>query len=768
MTEITPQVVAEHGLSEAEYERVVEILGRAPNLVELGIFSVMWSEHCSYKSSKHWLKRLPTEAPWVICGPGENAGVVDIGGGMAAVFKIESHNHPSYIEPYQGAATGVGGILRDVFTMGARPVAILDSLRFGTPEHPKTRHLVDGVVAGIGGYGNCVGVPTVGGEATFHRAYDGNILVNAMCVGLAPKDQIFYARAAGPGNPVVYVGSKTGRDGIHGATMASAEFSDEAEARRPTVQVGDPFTEKLLLEACLELMQTDAIVAIQDMGAAGLTSSSFEMAARGGVGIELDLDRVPTREAGMTPYEIMLSESQERMLLVLRQGAEDRAQAIFDKWGLDCVTVGRVIEAGAMVLRFADREVARVPIAAVSEASPVYERPWRETAPGVPIAARDVPPPLDHPSALKRLLGSPDLCARRWIVEQYDQTVMGDTVQGPGGDAAVIRIHGTERAIALTTDCTPRYCVADPRRGGTQAVAEAWRNLCAVGARPLALTDCLNFGNPENPIVMGQFVGCIEGMREACRALDFPVVSGNVSFYNETDGRPIWPTPTIGGLGVIDDLDRTAGPAYPDEGLALILIGESFGWLGSSLYLREICGREEGLPPPVDLALERLNGEFVRELIGRGWAAACHDLADGGLYVALAEMALASGIGADLELPADFDSTAWLFGEEQGRYLLAVPREHLDHALDLGRARGVLVRPVGTTGGAALTLGGGNAISLSELGEVHEAWLPTYMAASRGALGDDTDGDERQGDRGFGPGQPARGGDHGRRSRRGR
>ena len=498
MDEVTPQVIAEHGLSEVEYARIVEILGRAPNLLELGIFSVMWSEHCSYKSSRHWLKRLPTEAPWVICGPGENAGVVDLGGGMAAIFKIESHNHPSYIEPYQGAATGVGGILRDVFTMGARPVALLNSLRFGAPEHPKTRHLVDGVVAGIGGYGNCVGVPTVGGEATFHRAYDGNILVNAMCVGLVPQDQIFYARAAGPGNPVLYVGSKTGRDGIHGATMASAEFSEAAEARRPTVQVGDPFTEKLLLEACLELMQTDAIVAIQDMGAAGLTSSSFEMAARGGVGIELDLDRVPTREAGMTPYEIMLSESQERMLLVLRRGAEKTARAIFEKWGLDCVAIGRVIETGTMVLRFDGRDVAQVPIVAVSEGAPVYQRPWQRSVPDLPVSARDVRPPMDHPRALRRLLGSPDLCSRRWIFQQYDQTVMGDTVQGPGGDAAVIRIHGTDRAIALTTDCTPRYCVADPCRGAMQAVAEAWRNLCAVGARPLALTDCLNFGSPEN------------------------------------------------------------------------------------------------------------------------------------------------------------------------------------------------------------------------------------------------------------------------------
>jgi phosphoribosylformylglycinamidine synthase subunit PurL len=732
MAEVTSQLVAEHGLSEAEYARILEILGRAPNLLELGIFSVMWSEHCSYKSSRHLLKRLPTEAPWVICGPGENAGVVDVGGGMAAIFKIESHNHPSYIEPYQGAATGVGGILRDVFTMGARPVALLNSLRFGAPEHPRTRHLVDGVVAGIGGYGNCVGVPTVGGETTFHRAYDGNILVNAMCVGLAAQDQIFYARAAGAGNPVLYVGSKTGRDGIHGATMASAEFSEEAEARRPTVQVGDPFTEKLLLEACLELMQTDAIVAIQDMGAAGLTSSSFEMAARGGVGIELDLDRVPTREPGMTPYEIMLSESQERMLLVLRQGAENTARAIFEKWGLDCVTIGRVIETGAMVLRCDGREVARVPIAAVSGASPVYQRPWRDSAPALPVSARDVPLPVDHLSALRRLLGSPDLCSRRWIFQQYDQTVMGDTVQAPGGDAAVIRIHGTGRAIALTTDCTPRYCVADPRRGGMQAVAEAWRNLCAVGARPLALTDCLNFGSPENPTVMGQFVGCIEGMREACLALGFPVVSGNVSFYNETDGQPIWPTPTIGGLGVIDDLDNMAGLAYRDDALALVLVGESVGWLGSSLYLREICGREEGLPPPVGLALERLNGEFVRDLIARGLVGACHDLADGGLYVALAEMVLASGLGADLEVPQDCDTTAgWLFGEDQARYLLAIAPDRLGAALELARSRGVLARRVGTTGGAALTLDGGSAISLDELAEIHEAWLPAYLAAQR-------------------------------------
>ncbi|MEM8948524.1 MAG: phosphoribosylformylglycinamidine synthase subunit PurL, partial [Pseudomonadota bacterium] len=482
---ITPELIAEHGLSDDEYKLILEILDRPPSVVELGIFSVMWSEHCSYKSSKHWLSKLPTEAPWVICGPGENAGIVDVGGGMAAVFKAESHNHPSFIEPYQGAATGVGGILRDIFTMGARPVAILNALRFGSSDHPKTRHLVDGVVAGIGGYGNCIGVPTVGGETTFHPAYNGNNLVNAMCVGLVDKDKIFYARAAGVGNPVVYVGAKTGRDGIHGATMASAEFSDETEAKRPTVQVGDPFTEKLLLEACLELMQTDTIVAIQDMGAAGLTSSSFEMASRGEVGIEMDLDRVPMRETGMTPYEIMLSESQERMLLVLKEGAEDQARAIMAKWDLDYATVGKVTDTGSMVLRWHGDVVADVPIAPVSGASPVYQRPFEKKTPPLPIVAESVSAPVAHDQALLQLIGSPDLSSKKWIYEQYDHMVMADTIQRPGGDSAVVRIHGTDRALAMTTDCTPRYCFADPIQGGRQAVAEAWRNLTAVGARPL-------------------------------------------------------------------------------------------------------------------------------------------------------------------------------------------------------------------------------------------------------------------------------------------
>ncbi len=727
---MTPKLIAEHGLSDDEYKLILEILDRPPSLVELGIFSVMWSEHCSYKSSKHWLSKLPTEAPWVICGPGENAGIVDVGGNMAAVFKAESHNHPSFIEPYQGAATGVGGILRDIFTMGARPVAILNALRFGSPDHTKTRHLVDGVVAGIGGYGNCMGVPTVGGETTFHPAYNGNNLVNAMCVGLVEKDKIFYARAAGVGNPVVYFGAKTGRDGIHGATMASAEFNEEAEAKRPTVQVGDPFTEKLLLEACLELMKTDAIVAIQDMGAAGLTSSSFEMASRGGVGIDMDLDLVPMREVGMTPYEVMLSESQERMLMVLREGEEATAKAIIEKWGLDCVTVGKVTDTGSMVLRWENEVVAHVPIAPVSGASPVYQRAYRKKETPLPVVAESVPAPIDHAAALIQLIGSPDLASKRWIYEQYDHMVMADTVQRPGGDAAVVRIHGTDRGLAITTDCTPRYCYADPVEGGRQAIAEAWRNLTAVGAKPLGVTDCLNFGSPENPEIMGQFVGCLEGIGEACSALDFPIVSGNVSLYNETDGQAILPTPTIGGVGLLDTIERSVGIAYDRDDLSLILVGENHGWLGASLYLRDICGREEGAPPPVDLAIERRNGDFVRDLIMKGKAVACHDVADGGLLVAVAEMAMASGIGAKLSAPdAQGSEAGWLFGEDQARYVLAIKREDNESVSEQARSQGIVARPIGSTGGSSLTLPGCDVICLEELKRTHEAWLPGYMQA---------------------------------------
>ena len=721
---MTPEIVAEHGLSEDEYARLLDILGREPNMVELGIASAMWSEHCSYKSSRAWLATLPTEAPWVICGPGENAGVVDIGEGKAAVFKIESHNHPSFIEPYQGAATGVGGILRDVFTMGARPVAVLDALRFGSTDHPRTRHLVSGVVSGIGGYGNCIGIPTVGGETEFDPAYDGNILVNAMAVGIADADRIFYARATGVGNAVVYVGSKTGRDGIHGATMASATFDADAEAKRPTVQVGDPFTEKLLLEACLELMATDAIVAIQDMGAAGLTSSALEMASKGGVGVALDLDRVPTRETGMNAYEIMLSESQERMLMVLRPEAEEAAARIFRKWGLDFAVIGRLTGTGRVVLSHGGETVADIPVGPLVEAAPRYRRPHVPTAPpAMPAVDTAGVAPLE---ALERLLGTPHLASRRWIWEQYDHMVMGDTVVRPGGDAAVIRIHGTSRAIALTTDCTPRYCAADPREGGRQAVAEAWRNLVVAGARPLAVTDNLNFGDPERPEIMGQLVGCIEGIGEACRALDFPVVSGNVSLYNETDGRAILPTPVIGGLGLLDDVSRRASVAFAAPGHGIVAIGGTAGHLGQSLLLRDVLETPGGPPPPVDLEAERRNGLLVRELIEGGVVEICHDVSDGGLLVAVAEMALASGIGAEIAPPPEADPLAWLFGEDQARYIVAVP--DAAPVLDGARAAGVPASVIGRTGGAALTVSGRGHISLARLREAHEAWFPRFMA----------------------------------------
>ena len=744
---ITAETVAEHGLSPKEYQRVLNAMGREPNLTELGIFSVMWSEHCSYKSSRVHLKKLPTTAPWVICGPGENAGVIDIGHNQAAIFKMESHNHPSYIEPYQGAATGVGGILRDVFTMGARPVANLNALRFGRPDHPKMRHLIAGVVAGIGGYGNCVGVPTVGGEVNFHPAYDGNILVNAMTVGVADQDKIFYSAAAGIGNPVVYVGSKTGRDGIHGATMASADFSEDSEEKRPTVQVGDPFTEKLLIEACLELMASDAIVAIQDMGAAGLTSSSVEMASKGGVGIRLDMNAVPCREQGMTPYEMMLSESQERMLMVLKPGREGEAEEIFRKWELDFAVIGRVTDTGHLVLTWNGETVADIPLAPLADDAPCYERPWVETA--KPAALADVPESTDIAADLLKLMASPDLASRRWIWEQYDHMVGADTVQRPGGDAAVVRVHGTDKALAITTDVTPRYCYADPYEGGKQAIAEAWRNLCAVGARPLAATDCLNFGNPQRPEIMGQLVGCIEGMAEACRALDFPIVSGNVSLYNETKnedgtGSAILPTPAIGGVGLLDDWRKSATLALKAEGEVLLLLGDngSFsrrrGHLGQSLWIREklgMEGRSAGPPPSVDLERERRTGELIRDLIARGLVTAVHDVSDGGLLVALAEMALAANLGFTWDFQ-HWDLTPHiLFGEDQGRYVVAAPdfdaaRQITAHAAACGDPCGGWFAEVG---GDALVLSveGGTewaSISLSDLRRAHEGFFPKLMA----------------------------------------
>ena len=724
---VTPELAAEHGLKPDEYRRMLEIIGRTPSFTELGIVSVMWSEHCSYKSSRFWLKTLPTTGPQVICGPGENAGVIDIGDGQACIFKMESHNHPSFIEPYQGAATGVGGILRDVFTMGARPVANLNALRFGSPDHAKTRHLVSGVVAGIGGYGNCVGVPTVGGEVNFHPAYNGNILVNAMTVGLAPADRIFYSAAAGVGNAVVYVGSKTGRDGIHGATMASAEFSEDSEEKRPTVQVGDPFTEKLLIEACLELMATDAIVAIQDMGAAGLTSSSVEMAGKGGLGIELDLDAVPVRETGMTAYEIMLSESQERMLFVLKPGREHVARAIFEKWELDFAIIGTLTDSGRLVLKKEGKTWCDLVIAPLVTNAPLYERPWLPTPAREPVRSEEVPMPSRPCEVLLRLMSCPDLASKRWIWEQYDSQVGGDTIYLSGGaDAGMVRVHGTDKALAMTTDCTPRYCLADPVEGGRQAVAEAWRNLTAVGATPLAVTDNLNFGNPEKPLIMGQLVGCIQGMGEACRALDFPVVSGNVSLYNETNGEAILPTPAIGGVGLLRDASKRVGLGFVADGDSVVLIGETRGHLGQSLYLREIHGREDGPPPPVDLAAERRNGDCVRALIQDGLVNACHDLSDGGLVVGLVEMALAGDRGVELVLPVGVDPIGFLFGEDQARYLVTAhdPAPVLERAA----AAGVPAVLLGTTGGATISMNRGNACSLAHIRTVHEGWLPGLMA----------------------------------------
>ncbi|MFE8583772.1 phosphoribosylformylglycinamidine synthase subunit PurL [Sphingomonas sp. NCPPB 2930] len=736
MTEITPQIVADHGLSEEEYQRVLNALGREPNLVELGIFSVMWSEHCSYKSSRIHLKKLPTEGPQVICGPGENAGVIDIGDGQAAIFKMESHNHPSYIEPYQGAATGVGGILRDVFTMGARPVANLNALRFGRPDHPKMRHLISGVVHGIGGYGNCVGVPTVGGEVNFHPAYDGNILVNAMTVGVADQDKIFYSAASGVGNPIVYVGSKTGRDGIHGATMASADFGEDAEAKRPTVQVGDPFTEKLLIEACLELMASDAIVAIQDMGAAGLTSSSVEMASKGGVGIELIMDDVPQREEGMTAYEMMLSESQERMLMVLKPGREDFAEAIFRKWELDFAVIGHVTETGRMVLRHKGEIVCDIPLAPLADDAPLYDRPHVPTEVPPAIAS----PGCQDPAAdLLKLMGSPDIASRRWIWEQYDHMVGGDTVQRPGGDAAVVRVHGTQKGLAMSTDCTPRYCYADPVTGGMQAVVETWRNITAVGAKPLAITNCLNFANPQRPEIMGQIVGCLEGMSQACRALDYPIVSGNVSLYNESKatggGSAILPTPAIGGVGLMADWSKSATVAFKGTGDVIVLIGTPKGEIGQSLWLREVHGlegRDAGPPPSIDLDAERRTGDLVRESITAGHLTAVHDVSDGGIAVTVAEMALAGNIGALIQFPETGEACRQLFAEDQGLYIATVEDTALVDFLANAHQAGVEVERIGRTAGSRLIFereDGDFVVALDDLRRAHEGFFPALMGA---------------------------------------
>lgn len=727
--QITPELVASHGLKPDEYERILKLIGRAPSFTELGIFSAMWNEHCSYKSSRLHLRGLPTKAPWVIQGPGENAGVIDIGDGQAVVFKMESHNHPSYIEPYQGATTGVGGILRDVFTMGARPIACLNALSFGAPEHPKTRHLVSGVVAGVGGYGNSFGVPTVGGQVRFHTRYDGNILVNAMAVGLADADKIFYAAASGVNMPIVYLGSKTGRDGIHGASMASAEFDDDSAEKRPTVQVGDPFAEKLLLEACLEIMEADCVIAIQDMGAAGLTCSAVEMGAKGDLGVDLDLDAVPTRETGMSAYEMMLSESQERMLMVLKPEKEKEAEAIFKKWGLDFAVVGYTTPSKRFVVKHGGDVMADLPIKELGDEAPLYDRPHVETPLLPTIRAQDVKPPIGIMPALEKLIATPELGSKRWVWEQYDHVILGNTVQRPGGDAAVVRVQDGPKGLALTVDVTPRYCEADPYQGGMQAVAEAWRNITAVGGRPLAITDNLNFGNPERPEIMGQFVGCLKGIAEACRTLDFPVVSGNVSLYNETNGRGILPTPSIGGVGLLDDFAKSATLAFKAGGEAILLIGDTQGWLGQSVYLRDVCGREEGAPPPVDLASEKRNGDVVRGMIRAGTATAVHDVSDGGLLVALAEMAIASGVGAQLlAAPASIVPHAYWFGEDQARYIVTVPAQEAGLVLAKMKGASVPCVRIGTTGGDAVAVAGEAPVSIAALKAGFESWFPAYMS----------------------------------------
>jgi phosphoribosylformylglycinamidine synthase len=717
----------QHGLSEAEWERLLGFLGRTPTLTELGITSALWSEHCSYKTSKIYLREFPTKGPRVLQGPGENAGVVDIGHGWVAVFKMESHNHPSFIEPYQGAATGVGGILRDVFTMGARPIACLDSLSFGEFDAPRMRSLVDGVVRGIGDYGNCVGIPTVGGETRFHKSYNGNILVNAFALGVARRERIFKAKASGVGNPILYVGSRTGRDGIHGASMASESFDAESEKKKPTVQVGDPFTEKILLEACLEAMRSTAIVAIQDMGAAGLTSSTFEMAARGGVGFRMDLDRLPLRQPGLSAYEMMLSESQERMVIVAQRGREEEIAKVFRKWGLEVAKIGEVTRDARAEIRHRGKLEASMPIAPLTDDAPVYERPVAE--PAWLAALQETPeiPPADDPTGcLERLLATPDLGSKEWIWRQYDYTVRTNTVRGPGGDAAVLVLKGTPNGLALTSDVNPVYCYLDPYRGGMQAVAEAARNLAMVGADPVGLTDCLNFGNPENPEILWQFREAIRGISEACRALHVPVVSGNVSLYNETDSRSIHPTPTIAMVGTIEDLGDSPGAHYTRVGDRLVLLGRDAGEFGGSAYLRLLHGVERGRPPEVDLAAEARLGSLLRIAVGKGLVRAAHDVSAGGLAVTLAESTFGSGIGARLRVP--LTPTA-LFSESQARAVVAVQASQLDQFLALAEKLAVPALDAGETGGDRLRIEADGATLDAPVARLRELWATALPKA---------------------------------------
>ena len=726
MEQTTVDQAKQLGLTESEFDKIKELIGRIPNFTELGIFSAMWNEHCSYKSSRVWLSKLPTKNKYVVQGPGENAGVIDIGDDDVAIFKIESHNHPSFIEPYQGAATGVGGILRDVFTMGARPIANLNSIRFGKPEHPKTKHLLNGVVSGIAGYGNCMGIPTVGGEVEFDECYDGNILVNAMNIGLAKKNKVFLSIASGVGNPVIYVGSKTGRDGIHGASMASQEFDDNSEAKKPTVQVGDPFAEKLLLEACLELMKTDTIISIQDMGAAGLTSSSVEMASKGKLGIEIDLNKVPCREMEMQPFELMLSESQERMLIVLKEGKEKEAEKIFKKWDLDFSVIGKMTNSKNLVLYFNKEIVCDIPITSLADEAPKYNREWISTPLPEEINIDKKLNDLDIKDCLVKLLTHPNQSNKSWVWEQYDHMVMGDTIQKPGGDAAVVRVHGTNKAIAATVDCTPRYCFAHPHTGGMQAVCETYRNLSAVGAEPRAITNCLNFGNPEKKEIMGQLVEVIKGMSEACLALDYPVISGNVSLYNETNGVGIKPTPTIGGVGLIQDSNKSTTISIKATGNLLLIIGETKGHIHQSALCYDILHIKKGPPPSINLAEEKKNSFFIRDLINKKIAQSVHDISDGGIALTIAEMCMSGKIGANISTNLiDAERIKFLFGEDQARYVIEVKSADYDNIVKLAKEKEVSLLQIGSTKAENLTIDD-MKITVEDMLTLNNKWFHNY------------------------------------------
>ena len=724
---ITDEIVLSHGLKIDEYSKIKSLLNREPNYLELGIFSAMWNEHCSYKSSKVHLKKLPVKNKSVIQGPGENAGVIDIGDEDAIVFKIESHNHPSFIEPYQGAATGVGGILRDVFTMGARPIALLNSIHFGDPKHKKTKNLLNGVVSGIGGYGNCIGIPTVAGETKFNSTYNENILVNAMAVGLANKNKIFYSKAKGINKSVVYVGSKTGRDGIHGASMASAEFDDKTEEKKPTVQVGDPFTEKLLMEACLELMKEDSIISIQDMGAAGLTSSSVEMAHKGDLGIELDLDKVPCREKNMTPYEMMLSESQERMLIILEEGKEEKAKNIFKKWDLDFVVIGKTTNSNNLSLKFKNEVVATIPISALSSKAPLYERKWiKKKIIKKKFNIKDLKR-VKFEDAVLKVMSSPNYSCKNWVTEQYDQMVMGDTIERSGSDAAVIRIHNKEKAIAVTVDSSANYCKSHPFIGGKQIICESWRNLISVGSKPIAITNCLNFGNPENPEIMGEFAENILGMKEACEFLDYPVVSGNVSFYNGTNKNNIYPTPVIGGVGLIKNLKHIQNHQLKKIDSQILLIGKTFGHLGQSAFLEEIYSIKDGVSPEINLSNEKNNGDAVLKLIHSGLVRSVHDVSSGGIILSMAEMCLSSMIGVKLIKPKKLTNVfEYFFGEDQGRYLVEIDKKNYIKIEKLLKEHNIFFESIGVTQNEFIELETEFKIKIKDLYEVNNKWYNNY------------------------------------------